>query len=103
MLFSRHVCVQARTLGARVRGIRTNRPLSGRFAQGCMRLYGAWPCTLHGRSKRSGCGRFQVGPITFSQTHHRANFIDNVVLKFSAIVNTQWPFLTRTKPVLPAA
>ena len=58
---------------------------------GCMRL--AWHlATLHGCSKRSGCGRVQVGPITFSKhahelvelspktaTHHRANFIDKKV------------------------
>ena len=71
---------------------------------------------MHGRSKRSGCGQVQVGPITISQTkraheivlikttkpsllqkltaaHHRANFIDkkvsNVVLEFSSIVNTR--------------
>ena len=25
---------------------------------------------LHGHSKQSGCGRVQVGPITFSQTKH---------------------------------
>ena len=31
----------------------------------------AWRlATLHDCSKRSGCGRFQVGPITFSQTKH---------------------------------
>ena len=35
----------------------------------CMRQ--AWRlATLHGCSKRSGCGRVQVGPITFSQTKH---------------------------------
>ena len=53
-----------------VRGVRTNRPLSGRGPRGCMRLHGAWPPCMHGRSKRSGCGRAQVGPITFSQTKH---------------------------------
>ena len=39
-----------------VRGVRTNRPLSGRGPRGCMRLH----CV----------GRVQVGPITFSQTKH---------------------------------
>ena len=81
-----------------------------------MRL--AWRlATLHGCNKRSGCGRVQVGPITFSQTKHahegnslvpwlspRANenrtgsdeklggawergYEGNVVLEFSAVVN----------------
>ena len=36
----------------------------------------AWRLTtLHGCSKRSGCGRVQVGPITFSQTKHEHELI----------------------------
>ena len=45
-------------------------PLSGRGPQGVHASGIARLATLHGCSKRLGCGQVQVGPITFSQTKH---------------------------------
>ena len=61
---------------------------------GCMRL--AWHlATLHGCSKWSGCGRLQVGPITFSQTKHAHKLIH--IRTSQAVSKNSWGFTKFTQ------
>ena len=70
---------QARTLGGGgggggVRGVRTNRPLSGGGPRGCMRLHGAWPPCMIVASGRAVVG-FKLARLLFCTLNmHMKNY-----------------------------
>ena len=92
---------QAHTLGG-FGGFRQTAHSLVEVRRGCMRL--AWRvATLHGCSKRSGCGRVQVGPITFSQTKHADELVEPSPKtaahhRANIIILDVWPFFLGRSP-----